>query len=55
MDAEKNEEIKITPEMTQAGVSALASYDFEFESREDAARRIFREMHKAVPKLRKQS
>jgi hypothetical protein len=37
-------EIKITPEMTEAGVMELCSYDSAFESREEAVAKIFKAM-----------
>ncbi len=40
-------EIEITPEMIEAGCTEIASYNLDFESREDAVRRIYSEMEKA--------
>lgn len=37
-------EVEITPEMTKAGADALASFNRDFESAEDAADRVFRAM-----------
>jgi hypothetical protein len=42
------DEIEITPGMLRAGVSALCSYDSEFESREEGVERIFRAMYQAL-------
>jgi hypothetical protein len=36
--------IEITPEMIEAGVEELSSYNLDFESMEDAVTRIYREM-----------
>ena len=38
------DEIEITPEMIEAGTLELASYDPEFESIEEAAKRVYRAM-----------
>jgi hypothetical protein len=37
-------EIEITPEMIAAGVNEIASYNLDFESREDAVARIYEAM-----------
>ena len=40
-------DVDVTPEMIEAGASALASYSDACESLEEAAERIFREMLRA--------
>jgi hypothetical protein len=44
-------DIEITPDMIKAGVSALCSYDSEFESREEGVTRIFEAMCRASRKV----
>ena len=44
--AHREKEIEITPEMIEAGVLALCSFDPRFEDEEEAVRRIFSEMTK---------
>lgn len=39
---------EITPEMLDAGVTELVSYDSEFESYESAVERIYRAMVRAI-------
>jgi hypothetical protein len=43
-EPKEHEEIEITPEMIEAGVVALVSYNPDFELEEDAAARIFKAM-----------
>jgi len=49
-DTAPGNEIEITSEMIEAGVSALCRYDPEFDSREEGVERIFRVMAMARSK-----
>ena len=39
--ASETDEIEITPEMIEAGIGALVSYDPRFDLEEDAVKKIF--------------
>ena len=43
-DRDDPNETEVTPEMIEAGVSELLSYNLDFESEESAVSRIFRAM-----------
>jgi hypothetical protein len=48
-DANSTDEIEITPEMIEAGVSELCAYDHRFESMEGCVERIFTAMIALYP------
>lgn len=51
MSETKNEdEIEVTPEMIEAGVTELVGYNDDFESAEDAIRRIWQAMWQERPR-----
>lgn len=42
-------EIKITPEMIEAGIASLFEFDSRFESEEECVTRVFRAMERQSP------
>ena len=46
----KPDEVEVTPEMIRAGAAELALYSDDYESKEDAAARIFEAMWLARPR-----
>jgi hypothetical protein len=49
------DEIEITDEMVKAGIQALCQYNWEIETEDEAAKRIYRAMWKAQRSQRRES